>query len=66
MPKGSKIIHVGLDPKGIPCIWAEVQHRPDRFIDRVIFVVGTGNRIPEDAAHVGSFIQDEFVWHIYA
>lgn len=60
-PKGAKIIHVGLDPTGAPCVWAEVD--PIHHIHELkLCVVGTGQEKPEDAKdHVGSFVQGPFV-----
>lgn len=60
-----KIVHVGLDPKGTPCLWVLVwTTMPD--VLRTIFVVGTGNPIPGPAKrHLGSFVQGPFVWHVF-
>lgn len=65
MPRFSTPRHVGLDPKGNPCIWAEVDTlepiQPHRF-----FIVGTGHPIPDAAiTYLGSFVQNSFVWHVY-
>ena len=68
MPRMANIIHVGLDPSGTPCIWAEV-NTDDQVRPRAIAVVGTGRPIPEDAPiarHIGSFVQGRFVWHVYS
>jgi hypothetical protein len=60
----SKIVHVGLDPTGMPCVW--VENRPGPINELfVIFVVGTGQPIPENTEHVGSFVQGSYVWHAY-
>jgi hypothetical protein len=66
LPVEAKVIHVGLDPQGTPCLWAEINplniHK-----DLRIFVVGTGTSIPDAAkVHLGSFNQREFVWHVYS
>lgn len=65
MPINAEVIHAGLDPQGAPCVWATV--RPDNKSEPVaVFVVGTGNPIPERARqHVGSFNQGPFVWHVF-
>ena len=65
MPECANVIHVGLDPQGTPCIWAEVvTERSLRIYE--VFVVGTGNPIPSVAKnHLGSFVQGPFVWHVY-
>jgi len=60
----SKWLHVGLDPQGTPCIWAEVDTR-NESVRRSILIIGTGNPIPYGAKHIGSFVQGSFVWHVY-
>lgn len=57
--------HVGLDPQGQPCIWAEVD--PNNDVNVVtLLVVGTGRPIPATArTHIGSFNQGPFMWHVY-
>lgn len=66
IPENGVPIHVGLDPHGNPCIWCEI---PSINIDRgllEVFIVGTGNEMPDRAEnHLGSFIQGPFVWHVY-
>lgn len=58
------IVHVGLDPAGVPCIWMELT--PGGYIERhVIHIVGTGNPISGSLSHIGSFVQGPFVWHVY-
>lgn len=60
-----RILHVGLDPAGVPCVWVElyVGTYPHSF---EIVIVCTGGKISGAKAHVGSFVQDCFVWHVYA
>jgi hypothetical protein len=65
MPFGAEIRHVGLDPEGSPCVWAEVENTNTPEPVR-LFIVGTGRRMPDEAAnHVGTFIQGPFVWHVF-
>ena len=66
MPQGARLLHVGLDPAGVPCVWAEVvtDSRPKKIVP--LYVVGTGNPVPFGASeHVGSFNDGPFVWHVY-
>ena len=57
--------HIGLDPQGDPCIWAEVYPGRD-FNTMELFVVGTGHPIPTGAlTFLGSFNQGPFMWHVY-
>lgn len=65
IPFGATVIHAGLDPQGTPCVWAMVETRnsPEPVS---IFVVGTGNSLPfVPESHVGSFVQGQFVWHVF-
>ena len=66
MPYGHVFLHVGLDPEGVPCVWALVdEHSEKRPVE--LYVVGTGADVPENAAnHLGTFIQTPFVWHIFS
>lgn len=65
IPHGFKICHVGGDPSGILCMWAEVD--PDKAPQPVqLFVVGTGHPIPAEATrHLRSFLTGSLVWHVY-
>jgi len=66
MPLGANIIHVGLDPTKATCMWAEVDPDEQRNTIREFALVGTGHDFPDNiGAHVKTFNQDEFVWHIY-
>ena len=63
MPVGSKIVHVGLDPRGVSCIWAEVE--TENPVENVNFhIIGTGHPLPNELVHVGSFVQGPIVWHL--
>lgn len=65
MPFGAELLHVGLDPKLSPCVWAKVEdvnsHAPV-----FVSVIGTGHMLPfDDAKHIGSFVDGSFVWHAW-
>lgn len=47
------------------CVWidydtAELSHK------WVVQIFGTGNEIPEDAVHLGSYESGAYIWHLYA
>jgi hypothetical protein len=66
MPAESQPLHAGIDPGGKPCLWCEVDTDSPETIQRKIFVVGTGNPIPDEASvHLGSFVAVPFVWHVF-
>lgn len=63
-----EIIHVGLDGQNFPCFWVEMDQDVEHGIVE-FFVVGTGWELPEKknflGFHVGSWIEGQFVWHLY-
>lgn len=64
--EGARIVHVGTQ-HGQPMLW--IEHDAETVEDgRVhVRVVGTGDRIPEDGVHRGTFLvnEDRFVFHVY-
>ena len=65
MPAEAMIIHAGLDPQGALCLWAEVD--TEAIMQSVgIVIVGTGHPFNGAMAqHLGTVLQNEFVWHIF-
>ena len=66
MPEGAKPVLVGKDGHGVACIWALVDtEAPDE--SRTVWIKGTGDELPAKAEeiHIGSFISDPFVWHVF-
>lgn len=64
VPDNPKVLHVGLDPEGTPCLWCQVLTTNER-VKLPVSVVGTGHPVPQGRAHRGSFIDGPFVWHVY-
>ncbi len=65
MPPRAEIIHAGIDPQGVPCVWARVVPEPAN-VERSIYVIGTGNPHPDgNNRHLGSFTHGPFVWHVW-
>ena len=63
-----KVLHAGLDPQGIPCIWAKVTPTKGMHAVLPINLVGTGIDLgPCDFSsnHIGSFVQGPYVWHVF-
>ena len=68
MPGGAEIRMVGLDPTGAPCIWAEVDPAPESPEEKRTFWLyetGTPIAVADGLKYVGSWVQEEFVWHLY-
>ena len=76
MPKGAIIRHVGLDPTGSGCLWAEVDSEAPKE-KRGFYIRGTGHPRPEMVlsdekgsiqidkyVYLGAICQDLFVWHV--
>lgn len=64
LPSHAEILHVGLDPTGTPCIWCRVEPAA-RPVSTTILVRGTGHEISSVSKHIGSFVQGQFVWHVF-
>jgi len=67
--RGAKALSVGLQKvKGVDTVmvWFEVD--PDELGETMIlYSVGTGcGEIPKDCRFIGTVIEGEYVWHIYA
>lgn len=64
LPHEFRILHVGVDPMGLICLWAAVKKGSAKR-DVEIIIVGTGNPLP----HVGSFLGTvkftPFMWHVF-
>lgn len=66
LPEDSKVIFVGIDPKLEPCIWVEFDYSDKDLKTKTFRLFGTGHPIDDDSIkHIGSFVQDRFVWHLY-
>ena len=65
LPMGAKPLHVARDPNGLPSLWAVVETDNPKE-DKDIYVVGTGNPMPESAkTHLGTFVINIHVWHVF-
>lgn len=65
--KGFNPLHVGAQHNVI-CIWGEVDDDEDEFEHRSIFIVGTGNPLPNEPVRYLGTVQTmggELIWHIY-
>ena len=67
LPFEAKVIHVGYDPAGTLCVWAEVNpNNPPQ--PHVFYVRGTGHPFTgQEGQHIGSVVDslNFLVWHIY-
>jgi len=65
VPLPGAIRLVDRDPAtGLGAFWAEV-HPAAAVKARRFEIVGTGHPVPADAEHVGSFVQGDYVWHLF-
>lgn len=61
--KPGKVIHFGLDPNGLKCIWVEAEtDKPE--IRTELITAPTGGEVPA-GVHLGTIVEGQFVWHIY-
>lgn len=51
---------------GHPCLWALVDPSA-RMTKRKIFIVGTGNKVPERTIYIGTvqMLSGALVWHVF-
>ena len=64
LPKGAKIIEVARQGNAMQ-IWAEIDTEEEQFENVNIVMLGTGWNIPENAIHLKTVHDGEFVWHFY-
>ena len=70
LPAGAEILKACLDPKGNPCIYAELDTEIVSTSMWTIFVIGTGNPFPESSwklEYISSFPMEALpiMWHVY-
>ena len=63
--RGARFLHADNQRERIT-VWAEVDERADPCV-RVLFVVGTGDEVPNFGEYLGTVLVDDgaFVFHIY-
>lgn len=65
MPQGAVLRHVGLDPAGLPCVWAEVDPAANHMT-RYLSIVGTGHLLPvRPGEFLGTLMIGHLVFHVY-
>lgn len=64
VPDSPQLVHFGPDPKGVLCVWAEVDtdNAPTKY---KLMIAGTGQEIPDNAIWLRSCVEGDFVWHLY-
>lgn len=65
LPHGAVPVHVA-DQDGLPCLWIRHAAPPEGGPkwDRTFRIVGTGQKLPSQALHIGTFLSGPFVWHV--
>lgn len=73
LPANSRVLSAGLDPAGLLCVWAQVDSEQPKS-RAAIFIQGTGQPLidgidywpHENNKFIGSVLQGQFVWHVFA
>lgn len=65
LPNDAKIVYVGKDFSGQPCVWAEVEPFARVPNNVIVHVFGTGHVLPDGFTHAGTWVDGPFVWHAY-
>lgn len=70
MPRNAEVLHVGVQeqegekPKTRVVIWALVD--PDATEEeRHFLLIATGQAVPDEARHLGTFFMGPYVWHLF-
>lgn len=63
LPTHAKVVHVATVSPNVGAMWVLLHPTHRRWVRR-FRVVGTGRDWPNDAHHVGTVIDGDFVWHI--
>lgn len=61
--RAPKFLHVA-EQNQTACLWAEIDESAP-LESYLIKFVGTGHFPPVNGQHIGSFMSNSFVWHIY-
>ena len=61
----AEVVLVGLDPNGIPCIWALVDPN-EPLQPYTIHIIDTDHPVPSNTDHLGSFVSGAYVWHVFS
>lgn len=64
LPVGASIIHAGLDPDGLPCIWEVHREGAPAAPARSFVVVQTAEPFP-GGTHLGSWLAGSRMWHAF-
>jgi hypothetical protein len=66
LPADARLVQVGMQGDTL-MLWAEHSGYPgdDMRVVRHFDVFGTGQPIPDDATHIGTFFDGPFVWHVF-
>jgi hypothetical protein len=62
-PSGAAILTAGIDPQGVPCVWAAVDPTQP-IVDVPVLMIGTGELMPDDSMFVGMIVAGDSVAHI--
>lgn len=57
------VVHVAMQHER-PTVWIEADPSLDS-VPRTFVIVGTGQTIPPQGRHCGTFFDGPFVWHVY-
>lgn len=66
VPTGAIPRHLDVDPRGVLCLWMEVEDT-NSGVGLPVYIRGTGHQIPEDlpAEFFSSVVSGPFVWHVF-
>ena len=66
LPRGARIVHLGMDANNVPCVWALVDRYAGVSTPREFCISGTGAVVSDNKEYIGTFFDMPFVWHVFA
>jgi hypothetical protein len=60
-----RLLHVGVQQPNRVELWCEVDPNEPQTDWPTYKAFGTGFGVPDEAVHVGTTLDDPFVWHVY-
>lgn len=68
LPRGAKVLSVGLDPAGVPSLWALVRADPDDLVPHLVRCICTGERfvhLQHWEEFIGTVQSNGIVLHVF-
>ena len=65
LPSGAKVVHFGLDPMGVLCMWAIVELSAPAITRRYVILQTGQQAINGTMQYLGSCMVGPYMWHLF-